>query len=898
MASSTNEAKVKFTAEVSEFNAALKQSRSAMTELRAQSKLVDASMKAQGQTTELLESKQSVLAQQLAETKKQQEALRGKLQQAAKYFGENSTEASKLRTQLTNAETAEQRLAAQMGKAGKAADGFSDSLDDVSESAMDGKNSIGELVKGNLFADVFKEAASYIGELSDETIDLRQNMNMLSTTYQNSGKSVEQAESVYAGFYSLLGDSDQATEAAQDMNNLSDAGADIDTWYGIAAGSMAAFGDALPVENLIESSNETIRTSQVTGGLADALNWTSVNAEAVSAALGGNASAGMQAFSSALAEGKSTEDAMNDALAACSTEQERQQLLTAVLSTQYSDLGSQFQETNADVIAQRDAQNQLQQSQADLAASLAPLQTTLTTLAAQGFSALNTAVQQATQRWNSLDSGTQGVLTTLGGMAGAAAIGAAGIVKISSAASGAVGAVKGIASGLAGIAGKAAGAATGMSSVAGPTRAAGAAAGGSATQILAAAAAVVALGAGVLLASAGMYLLAQAAVTIASGGAGAAVAMLAMVGAIAALAAGAAVIGPALTAGAVGMVAFGAAVLMVGAGIAVASAGMALLAQSTPILATSGAGAAMALAQIAAAAVMLGPSATIAAVGLAALAAPAALAAAAIGAMGWAMGDVPSKMSEFGWGAQTGATGAQQMQSALPGLGDLLGSTSSGATSAAEAFTALSGPLTVAATGLSAMAGAASSGMSKISGMSSGLSAVTAQANRAAVAMKQMGTAPNAAVSGFNRLRSTVNSTMNSVLSKIRSTMSSARQEFGKQLKVNVSHSLALPHFSMTGEFDAKTKKVPKVNVSWYAQGGLFGSNMPQLIGVGDNERYSEAVLPLSPEVLSGIGSGIAAEMALAGGGNSTYNIYLDYDAGADANQMVRDIASALQRLP
>lgn len=33
-------------------------------------------------------------------------------------------------------------------------------------------------------------------------------------------------------------------------------------------------------------------------------------------------------------------------------------------------------------------------------------------------------------------------------------------------------------------------------------------------------------------------------------------------------------------------------------------------------------------------------------------------------------------------------------------------------------------------------------------------------------------------------------------------------------------------------------------------------------------------------------------------GGNSTYNIYLDYDAGADANQMVRDIASALQRLP
>ena len=43
-----------------------------------------------------------------------------------------------------------------------------------------------------------------------------------------------------------------------------------------------------------------------------------------------------------------------------------------------------------------------------------------------------------------------------------------------------------------------------------------------------------------------------------------------------------------------------------------------------------------------------------------------------------------------------------------------------------------------------------------------------------------------------------------------------------------------LPHFSMSGKFDAETGSVPHVNVSWYAGGGVFRPGEATLFGAGD----------------------------------------------------------------
>lgn len=105
-----NEAKIRFTAETGEFNSAIKKSNDEMSRLRAEMKLNDAQMKTTGASVEALENKHQILSAQLAASESKTEALSQKVNKAAEIFGENSTEVTKLRTQLLNAQTAEEKI--------------------------------------------------------------------------------------------------------------------------------------------------------------------------------------------------------------------------------------------------------------------------------------------------------------------------------------------------------------------------------------------------------------------------------------------------------------------------------------------------------------------------------------------------------------------------------------------------------------------------------------------------------------------------------------------------------------------------------------------------------------------------------------------------------------------
>ena len=382
---SKNEAKIKFTAETSDFNEGIKKCDSQMTELRSELKLVNAQMASSGESAELLEKRQQILARQSEVAAQKSQLLAQKVEAAERIFGTASTDAAKYRTQLNNAQTSEERLAKSANDAANDVKQLDSSMGKASSSAKDFGSSVGDIALGSMIADGASSAIQSLAGLSDATEENRVNMNKLNTTYEWSGRSIDDARKVYQNFLGLCGDSDQAVEAAQDMNNLADAGADIDTWYDIASGTVAAFGDALPIENLIESANETIRTGQVTGGLADALNWTSVNATLLNTKLGEDHPKAMEAFNEALNSGSSTEDAMNAALAACSDEQERQEILSTVLASQYTELGAAFQYTNQDIDDSRKANDDLLQSQSKLSEKITPLQTMFTNLAADGI---------------------------------------------------------------------------------------------------------------------------------------------------------------------------------------------------------------------------------------------------------------------------------------------------------------------------------------------------------------------------------------------------------------------------------------------------------------------------------------------------------------------------------
>lgn len=97
----------------------------------------------------------------------------------------------------------------------------------------------------------------------------------------------------------------------------------------------------------------------------------------------------------------------------------------------------------------------------------------------------------------------------------------------------------------------------------------------------------------------------------------------------------------------------------------------------------------------------------------------------------------------------------------------------------------------------------------------------------------------------FGRTLSSVNNTVKSqlttMLSTVKTNLQAVKNAFSNtKLSLPQTH-IAVPHFTMSGSFNPKSKSVPEVSVSWYAKGGVF--NNPSLIGVGENG--SEAVMPL-----------------------------------------------------
>ncbi|MGX9930130.1 hypothetical protein ACW0KB_02650 [Virgibacillus salarius] len=72
---------------------------------------------------------------------------------------------------------------------------------------------------------------------------------------------------------------------------------------------------------------------------------------------------------------------------------------------------------------------------------------------------------------------------------------------------------------------------------------------------------------------------------------------------------------------------------------------------------------------------------------------------------------------------------------------------------------------------------------------------------------------------------------------------------------------IKLPHFSLKGKLDLVPPglSVPKLSVNWYKKGGVFDN--ASIIGVGEEQGVSEAVLPLKDSVLGKIGKMIANTM-------------------------------------
>lgn len=211
------------------------------------------------------------------------------------------------------AKTAEQRtqeLAERSGVAAKDLDKLKEKADDVADKGL------------KVLAAAATATVAALTAASEATREYRTNMAKLDVAFTDNGHSAAEAQEAYQELVGVLGESDQAVEAANHLAKLTDNARDLAAWTGdILPGVFATFGDSLPIEGLTEAANETAKVGQVTGPLADALNWAGVS-----------------------------EDKFNEALAACSDEQERQALITGTLSGLYKSAAAQYKRTNAEVI--------------------------------------------------------------------------------------------------------------------------------------------------------------------------------------------------------------------------------------------------------------------------------------------------------------------------------------------------------------------------------------------------------------------------------------------------------------------------------------------------------------------------------------------------------------------
>lgn len=299
-----------------------------------------------------------------------------------------------------------------------AGDGLEQGLDQGSKSGADkaGANveSFGDKMKGVLAGISVAAMAASINELVSVTNEFQEDMGKLSVAAQQNSVSTDAANGAYRDMVGILGETDQSVEAVNHLFALcGDNTQALSDWTNIASGVYATFGDSLPLEGLTEAANETAKVGQVTGPLADAINWASEAAVQQGVALSGNQAA-IDAYNSALESGATQEDAFNAALAACNTEQERAQLITDTLNGVYAEAGAQYQQTNADVIAYRQSQSDLTAAMSSLGQTFMPIVTGLTDVATMLLSGVQPAVQWFVTNLPIIAPILAGIATTIG----------------------------------------------------------------------------------------------------------------------------------------------------------------------------------------------------------------------------------------------------------------------------------------------------------------------------------------------------------------------------------------------------------------------------------------------------------------------------------------------------
>ena len=333
------------------------------------------------------------LSQEISRQEEELAGMKRAYSNAVLEYGKGSSEAKELEGRISQLSGELRENRERMKDAGDVAEDFGDSLEDASSGAdkLGSGLSVATVAMGNLISSGIQAALSGIQELGsaiwnldEATEEYRVAQGKLTTAFEAAGYSGDAAQKSYTEFYKILGDTDTATEASQLLAQLAQNEQDITKWTNIAAGVYGTFGDALPIEGMIESANETAKVGEVTGSLADALNWVGIS-----------------------------EDAFNEKLAACSSESERNRLIMETLSGAYDEASGAFYRNNEALVASREGQAQLDETLAGLGETISNVKNSLR---AEFLPAISEVISAFTDMVNGVDGADEAFAGAITGL--------------------------------------------------------------------------------------------------------------------------------------------------------------------------------------------------------------------------------------------------------------------------------------------------------------------------------------------------------------------------------------------------------------------------------------------------------------------------------------------------
>lgn len=330
-----------------------KDTRSATKELRE----VEKALKRAPESAVLWQQKQELLNRALEDSKRKLQVLEDAQADVERQFQNGEIDGGQYRAfqrELESARAEVGRFADEIESMTRETNNAADSTEELGDSAE--KSTDGFTVAKGVISDFISNGIQWligkVGEAKDALLGLpeatreyRAMMASLENSSKRAGYSSEETAETLNELQGVLGDSQAAATTTANLQAIGLEQERLQELTKGVIGAWATYGDSIPIDGLAEAVNETVKVGQVTGSMADVLNWAGLS-----------------------------EDKFNESLANMSTEAERADYILSMFAQMgLTQSGQAWEDNNESIIKANQAQADFEEQSAKLGEKLEPI---------------------------------------------------------------------------------------------------------------------------------------------------------------------------------------------------------------------------------------------------------------------------------------------------------------------------------------------------------------------------------------------------------------------------------------------------------------------------------------------------------------------------------------------